>query len=181
MFLWQVNLLLPIVFWIYSIYRLSRAWELWWPRTLTMRLAVLSCWTTTQGTSLGSISLCIFQTDFYTISTFQIHHQFLCLCKKNTSIPFTVDDISKSMKQVDIVDIDPPPLIRENSGFGFLLPRPEWCIYAVMSFTVDLTRIPGSDSISQPWFPMLEPLVLFCWVCCKDPPLHISQCAQTCA
>ena len=42
------------------------------------------------------------------------------------SIPFSVDDISKSMEQIDISDIDPPPLIRENSGFSFLLPRPDW-------------------------------------------------------
>ncbi|PKA61180.1 hypothetical protein AXF42_Ash006076 [Apostasia shenzhenica] len=41
------------------------------------------------------------------------------------SIPFSVDDISKSMEQIDISDIDPPPLIRENSGFLFLLPRSE--------------------------------------------------------
>ncbi|CAB4285671.1 unnamed protein product [Prunus armeniaca] len=39
------------------------------------------------------------------------------------SIPFSVDDISKSMEQIDISDIEPPPLIRENSGFSFLLPR----------------------------------------------------------
>ncbi|WCJ42738.1 Myosin-17 [Euphorbia peplus] len=45
------------------------------------------------------------------------------LLDDDSSIPFTVDDISKSMQQVDIGDIDPPPLIRENSGFGFLLPR----------------------------------------------------------
>ncbi|EEF48041.1 myosin XI, putative [Ricinus communis] len=47
------------------------------------------------------------------------------LLDDDSSIPFTVDDISKSMKQVDIAEIDPPPLIRENSGFGFLLPRSE--------------------------------------------------------
>ncbi|GMN53056.1 hypothetical protein TIFTF001_022196 [Ficus carica] len=47
------------------------------------------------------------------------------LLDDDSSIPFSVDDISKTMKQVDIADIDPPPLIRENSGFGFLLPRPE--------------------------------------------------------
>ncbi|PON39406.1 Myosin [Parasponia andersonii] len=47
------------------------------------------------------------------------------LLDDDSSIPFSVDDISKSMRQVDIADIDPPPLIRENSGFGFLLPRPE--------------------------------------------------------
>ena len=41
------------------------------------------------------------------------------------SIPFTVEDISKSMQQVDVNDIEPPQLIRENSGFGFLLTRKE--------------------------------------------------------
>ncbi|KAF9622152.1 hypothetical protein IFM89_029436 [Coptis chinensis] len=40
-------------------------------------------------------------------------------------IPFSVDDISKSMEQIDISDIEPPPLIRETSGFMFLLPRVE--------------------------------------------------------
>ncbi|XLU30735.1 hypothetical protein S245_029970, partial [Arachis hypogaea] len=46
------------------------------------------------------------------------------LLDDDSSIPFSVDDISKSMEQIDISDIDPPPLIRENSGFSFLLPRP---------------------------------------------------------
>lgn len=27
------------------------------------------------------------------------------------------------MEQIDIADIEPPPLIRENIGFSFLLPR----------------------------------------------------------
>ncbi|GKV11989.1 hypothetical protein SLEP1_g23195 [Rubroshorea leprosula] len=47
------------------------------------------------------------------------------LLDDDSSIPFTVDDISKSMPQVEIADIEPPQLIRENSGFGFLLPRSE--------------------------------------------------------
>lgn len=47
------------------------------------------------------------------------------LLDDDSSIPFSVDDVSKSMQQVDIADIDPPPLIRENSGFGFLLSRSE--------------------------------------------------------
>ncbi|OIW07161.1 hypothetical protein TanjilG_10134, partial [Lupinus angustifolius] len=47
------------------------------------------------------------------------------LLDDDSSIPFSVDDISKSMEQMDIADIDPPPLIRENSGFSFLLPRPD--------------------------------------------------------
>ncbi|KAB5574325.1 hypothetical protein DKX38_001519 [Salix brachista] len=38
------------------------------------------------------------------------------LLDDDSSIPFTVDDISKSMQQVEVSDIDPPPLIRENSG-----------------------------------------------------------------
>ncbi|RVX05381.1 Myosin-17 [Vitis vinifera] len=46
------------------------------------------------------------------------------LLDDDSSIPFTVDDISKSMKQVD-TDVDPPSLIRENSGFVFLLQRSE--------------------------------------------------------
>ncbi|CAL9755177.1 unnamed protein product [Musa acuminata subsp. burmannicoides] len=45
------------------------------------------------------------------------------LLDDDSSIPFSVDDISKSMEPIDISDIEPPPLIRENSGFTFLLPR----------------------------------------------------------
>ncbi|KAI3849221.1 hypothetical protein MKX03_001620, partial [Papaver bracteatum] len=45
------------------------------------------------------------------------------LLDDDSSIPFSVDDISKSMAQIDIADVDPPPLIRENSGFVFLLQR----------------------------------------------------------
>ncbi|KAF3946059.1 hypothetical protein CMV_027634, partial [Castanea mollissima] len=47
------------------------------------------------------------------------------LLDDDSSIPFTVDDISKSMKHIEVPDIDPPPLIRENSGFTFLLQRSE--------------------------------------------------------
>ncbi|KAH9801980.1 Myosin-17 [Citrus sinensis] len=47
------------------------------------------------------------------------------LLDDDSSIPFTVDDISKSLQQVDIADVEPPAVIRENSGFGFLLPRTE--------------------------------------------------------
>ncbi|XP_044463733.1 myosin-17 isoform X3 [Mangifera indica] len=47
------------------------------------------------------------------------------LLDDDSSIPFTVDDISKSLQQVDIAEVEPPALIRENSGFGFLLPRSE--------------------------------------------------------
>ncbi|KAK2412429.1 Myosin family protein with Dil domain-containing protein [Trifolium repens] len=47
------------------------------------------------------------------------------LLDDDSSIPFSVDDISKSMQEVEVADVDPPPLIRENSGFGFLLARAE--------------------------------------------------------
>nr|XP_027095305.1 myosin-9-like isoform X2 [Coffea arabica] len=44
------------------------------------------------------------------------------LLDDDSSIPFSVDDLSKSMDQIDVLDIEPPSLIRENSGFSFLLP-----------------------------------------------------------
>ncbi|KAJ8755790.1 hypothetical protein K2173_024335 [Erythroxylum novogranatense] len=47
------------------------------------------------------------------------------LLDDDTSIPFSVDDLFKSVQQVEVPDIDPPPLIRENSGFSFLLQRGE--------------------------------------------------------
>lgn len=43
------------------------------------------------------------------------------LLDDDSSIPFSVDDISKSMEQIDLSDVEPPPLIRDNSGFSFLL------------------------------------------------------------
>ncbi|KAL3644945.1 hypothetical protein CASFOL_010125 [Castilleja foliolosa] len=45
------------------------------------------------------------------------------LLDDDSSIPFSVDDLSKSMDRFDISDIEPPPLIRENNGFSFLLPQ----------------------------------------------------------
>ncbi|XP_019443077.1 PREDICTED: myosin-17-like isoform X2 [Lupinus angustifolius] len=47
------------------------------------------------------------------------------LLDDDSSIPFSVDDISKSMQEVEIAEVDPPPLMRENLGFGFLLARSE--------------------------------------------------------
>ncbi|XP_024015742.1 myosin-11 isoform X2 [Eutrema salsugineum] len=44
------------------------------------------------------------------------------LLDDDSSIPFSVDDLSKSMEKIEIGDVEPPPLIRENSGFSFLLP-----------------------------------------------------------
>ena len=69
---------------------------------------------------------------FYLMSLFLVANIYLLLTLHFSltiskhlfcSIPFSVDDISKSMEQIDISDIEPPPLIRENSGFSFLLPR----------------------------------------------------------
>lgn len=42
------------------------------------------------------------------------------LLDDDSSIPFSADDISKSMKDVDLGDIDPPSLIRDNPSFSFL-------------------------------------------------------------
>ncbi|KAI7751727.1 hypothetical protein M8C21_012809 [Ambrosia artemisiifolia] len=47
------------------------------------------------------------------------------LLDDDSSIPFSVDDLSKSMDQINIADIEPPPLVRDNSGFSFLLSRAE--------------------------------------------------------
>ncbi|XP_042055501.1 myosin-17-like [Salvia splendens] len=45
------------------------------------------------------------------------------LLDDDSSIPFTTDDLSKSMPTVEVADVEPPPLIRENSGFVFLHQR----------------------------------------------------------
>ncbi|KAG8367188.1 hypothetical protein BUALT_Bualt16G0046600 [Buddleja alternifolia] len=45
------------------------------------------------------------------------------LLDDDSSIPFTVDDLSKSTQQVVVADVEPPPLIRDNSGFVFLHQR----------------------------------------------------------
>ncbi|MCO5579730.1 hypothetical protein L7F22_033590 [Adiantum nelumboides] len=45
------------------------------------------------------------------------------LLDDDSSIPFSVDDISKSMPETDLSDIDPPPVLRENPGFFFLQPQ----------------------------------------------------------
>ncbi|PIN19846.1 Myosin ATPase [Handroanthus impetiginosus] len=45
------------------------------------------------------------------------------LLDDDSSIPFSVDDLSKSMQTIDVADVEPPPLLRENSGFVFLHQR----------------------------------------------------------
>ncbi|KAL8137294.1 hypothetical protein V2J09_003295 [Rumex salicifolius] len=44
------------------------------------------------------------------------------LLDDDSSIPFSVDELAKCTELITISDIDPPPLIREHVGFGFLLP-----------------------------------------------------------
>lgn len=44
------------------------------------------------------------------------------LLDDDSSIPFSADELSRSMVQIDISDVEPPPLIRESSGFTFLSP-----------------------------------------------------------
>ncbi|XP_023645044.1 myosin-5 isoform X2 [Capsella rubella] len=45
------------------------------------------------------------------------------LLDDDSSIPFSLDEISKSMQNVEVAEVDPPPLIRQNSNFMFLLER----------------------------------------------------------
>ncbi|KAF5810597.1 putative Dilute domain-containing protein [Helianthus annuus] len=47
------------------------------------------------------------------------------LLDDDSSIPFSVDDLSKSMEQINIADIEPPPPLCDNSGFSFLWSRAE--------------------------------------------------------
>ncbi|KAF9609184.1 hypothetical protein IFM89_013574 [Coptis chinensis] len=39
----------------------------------------------------------------------------------NSSVPFSVDEISRSFLNINLSDVDPPPLLRQNSEFHFLL------------------------------------------------------------
>jgi myosin-5 len=45
------------------------------------------------------------------------------LLDDDSSIPFSLDDVWKSMKNIEVAEIDPPPLIRQNTSFMFLLER----------------------------------------------------------
>lgn len=39
----------------------------------------------------------------------------------NCSIPFSMDEISQSFRDIDVSNVDPPPLLRQRSDFHFLL------------------------------------------------------------
>ncbi|XP_024385122.1 myosin-9 isoform X2 [Physcomitrium patens] len=47
------------------------------------------------------------------------------LLDDDSSIPFSVDDISKSMPEVDMAEVEPPPLLKDNPAFHFLMPQPD--------------------------------------------------------
>ncbi|XP_042410642.1 myosin-17-like [Zingiber officinale] len=47
------------------------------------------------------------------------------LLDDDSRIPFTVDELCKSMTGIEITDVDPPSLIRQSSGFAFLTQRKE--------------------------------------------------------
>ncbi|KAM0937131.1 putative myosin ATPase [Dioscorea sansibarensis] len=43
------------------------------------------------------------------------------LLDDDSSIPFSLDDISRSVLDINLSDVEPPPLLRQNSEFHFLL------------------------------------------------------------
>ncbi|WVY94150.1 hypothetical protein V8G54_033238 [Vigna mungo] len=47
------------------------------------------------------------------------------LLDDDSSIPFSVDDLAKSKELIEMSDLEPPQLLRVNTGFSFLLPRPD--------------------------------------------------------
>ncbi|KAH7437281.1 hypothetical protein KP509_05G063900 [Ceratopteris richardii] len=42
------------------------------------------------------------------------------LLDDDSSIPFSIEDISKSLSDIDLSEVDPPPLLRDNTAFQFL-------------------------------------------------------------
>ncbi|KAF3784216.1 Myosin-12 [Nymphaea thermarum] len=47
------------------------------------------------------------------------------LLDDDSSIPFSLDDIARSAMDIHLCDVEPPPLLRQNSEFHFLLQRAE--------------------------------------------------------
>jgi myosin-5 len=45
------------------------------------------------------------------------------LLDDDSSIPFSVEDIAKSMPEVDLAEVHPPPLLKDNAAFHFLQPQ----------------------------------------------------------
>lgn len=53
-----------------------------------------------------------------------IAHGFICFVPQ-CSIPFSLDDITKTMPVIEMADDDLLPFVRENPSFAFLLQRGE--------------------------------------------------------
>ena len=103
-----------------------------------MLSAVRSYWMMTQGNDFQSTTW--FYRQSWSHCSVAINQPFAYFFLYYCNIPFTVDDISKTMQQIEVSDIDPPPLIRENSGFSFLLPRAEW--FPVVAFSFQSSSLP---------------------------------------
>lgn len=101
--------------------RLLQIWEFWWQKIQIMLWATLSYSMMIQGTSKPALNIS-FRMYARKFSAVYVFNLFIFGC----SIPFSVDDISKSMPQTDLSDVDPPPVLRENPGFFFLQPQAAW-------------------------------------------------------
>ncbi|KAG7592025.1 Myosin head motor domain [Arabidopsis thaliana x Arabidopsis arenosa] len=79
-------------------------------------------WDDKYGThSVSSQVIATMRAEVSDVSNNAISNSFLL--DDDSSIPFSLDDISKSMHNVEVAEVDPPPLIRQNSNFMFLLER----------------------------------------------------------
>ncbi|EFH66494.1 hypothetical protein ARALYDRAFT_889165 [Arabidopsis lyrata subsp. lyrata] len=79
-------------------------------------------WDDKYGThSVSSQVIATMRAEVSDVSNSAISNSFLL--DDDSSIPFSLDDISKSMQNVEVAEVDPPPLIRQNSNFMFLLER----------------------------------------------------------
>ena len=103
-----------------------------------MLSAVRSYWMMTQGNDFQSTAW--FYRQSWSHCSVAINQPFAYFFLYYCSIPFTMDDISKTMQQIEVSDIDPPPLISENLGFSFLLPRAEW--FLVFAFSFQFSSLP---------------------------------------
>jgi myosin-5 len=79
-------------------------------------------WDDKYGThSVSTEVIATMRAEVSDVSKSAISNSFLL--DDDSSIPFSLDDISKSMQNVEVAEVDPPPLIRQNSNFMFLLER----------------------------------------------------------
>ena len=45
---------------------------------------------------------------------------------KNFSIPFSMEEMFRSLSDISLSDVDPPPILRQRSDFHFLLQQTDW-------------------------------------------------------